>query len=298
LGAIEQNGIAQYEPVAIAASDGFMLAARLYAKPAPAGARTVALVNAGAGLRQTYYGAFASFLANAGIPTLTYDYRGIGASRPRSLRRFQATVEDWGSKDCASVVNWMKTRFSEATLAIVGHSVGALVTGFVTNGPAIDAMLWIGGHTGYWRDYRSALKPAMFAAWHVVTPAVSRVVGYFPGRALGLGEDLPHGVVLQWAQRRKPELWWNLTDRDRIEDVRARFASIHARTLALRFADDAFATAGATRRLAQLYVNAQVREECIAPAEIRARKAGHFAFFRADLSSALWPRALRFLASA
>lgn len=303
MGAARQNAIAQYEPITIAASDGYVLGGRLYAGPAFAKPETVALVNAGAGLRQSYYAAFASYLANAGIPTLTYDYRGIGGSRPASLRRFQATVEEWGSKDCAPVVNWMKTRFPEAKLSVVGHSVGALVTGFVTNGRDIDTMLWIGGHTGYWRDYTTALKPAMFLAWHVVAPAVSRLLGYFPGRVLGLGEDLPHGVTVQWAQRRRPELWWNVKDAHgapdlaRIDELRARFAAIHARALALRFADDAFATDLATRRLASLYVNANVETECIAPSDIRLRKAGHFAFFRPEQGSALWPRALRFLAN-
>jgi len=298
LGASDRNGIAQYEPVAIAASDGYVLAARLYASPAFAVPATVALVNAGAGLRQGYYGAFAAYLASAGIPTLTYDYRGIGASRPPTMRRFKATVEDWGSKDCASVVNWMKTRFPKAKLAIIGHSVGALVTGFVTNGREIDRMLWVGGHTGYWGDYRRRYKPGMFVAWHVAAPALARVVGFLPGRALGLGEDLPRGVIEQWGQRRRAELLWNIDDAARIADVRARFASIHAPVLALRFADDAFATSRATRRLAALFANAQVEEECIAPSELALRRAGHFAFFRPELGQAAWTRATRFLARA
>jgi hypothetical protein len=33
-------------------------------------------------------------------------------------------------------------------------------------------------------------------------PLVTRVVGFFPGRMLHLGDDIPRGVALQWAGRR------------------------------------------------------------------------------------------------
>ena len=35
-------------------------------------------------------------------------------------------------------------------------------------------------------------------------PAVTALLGYFPGRALRLGDDLPRGVAMQWARRRAP----------------------------------------------------------------------------------------------
>ena len=76
---------------------------------------------------------------------LTYGYRDMGAPRQPPLRRQNSTVEDWRSKDYASVVHWVKTRFPQATLAGMRRGVGALVTGFVTNGRDIDKMLWVGG---------------------------------------------------------------------------------------------------------------------------------------------------------
>jgi predicted alpha/beta hydrolase len=35
-------------------------------------------------------------LTECGYFTLTYDYRGIGNSKPESLKGFQANLEDWG----------------------------------------------------------------------------------------------------------------------------------------------------------------------------------------------------------
>ena|SRR5438034_6122240 len=135
------------------ATDGYPLAARLWANSADETTVATAVINAGAGIGMRYYERFARFLAENSIPTLLYDYRGIGQSRPTNLRGFKASVEEWGSKDCAAALEWLSRRFPFAPRVVVGHSVGGFVTGFVTNGSKIDRMLLIGAHTGYWRDY-------------------------------------------------------------------------------------------------------------------------------------------------
>jgi len=93
-------------------------------------------------------------------------------------------------------------------------------------------------------------------------PTVTRMVGYFPGQRLHLLEDLPAGVALEWAARRKPDFWWHLKhangglDRALIANLLNRFDAIHAPTLAVRFSDDPFATKAATERILGLYKNA------------------------------------------
>ncbi len=192
------------------AQDGFPLAARLWATPKGFSVRDVALINAGAGIASRYYDRFAAFLARSGVPTLIYDYRGIARSRPYSLRGFQASVEEWGSKDCAAALLWLRDQYPRARRIVVGHSIGGFVTGFVTNGALIDRMLLISAHTGYWRDYAAHARLPMVLLWHVLMPTVTAVVGYFPGKRLHLLEDLPRSVALEWAARLRPEFWWNL----------------------------------------------------------------------------------------
>jgi predicted alpha/beta hydrolase len=167
----------------------------------------------------------------------------------------------------------------------------------------IDKMLLVGAHTGYWRDYAAQARPAMYLLWHAIMPALTRLVGYFPGRRLHLLEDLPAGVALEWANRRRPEFWWNLRtedgqpDRARIEEVVNRFEAIRARTLALRFADDLFATEAATDRILRLYQNCPATRIVVGPADVGRQKIGHFGFFRSRFSQTLWPRALAWLQS-
>jgi predicted alpha/beta hydrolase len=57
------------------------------------------IINAATSVRCRYYSRFADYLFAQGCDVLTYDYRGIGESRPASLRGFQASWSDWGRLD-------------------------------------------------------------------------------------------------------------------------------------------------------------------------------------------------------
>ena len=258
-------------------------------------------MNAGAGIGMRYYDRFAQYLATHRISTLLYDYRGIGQSRPSALRGFVASVEDWGSKDCAAALEWLGAQFPQASCTVIGHSVGGFVTGFVTNGRRIDRMMMVGAHTGYWRDYAAKPRLAMYVLWHVLMPATTRVFGYFPGRRLSLLDDLPSGVALEWANRRRPEFWWNkLTGKGELDtawrdEMLSRFTSIRAETLAIRLNDDAFATHDATCRLLELFRNCPHTQMVFGPADTHGQKIGHFGFFRSRFRETLWPRALAWL---
>jgi predicted alpha/beta hydrolase len=48
------------------------------------------IINSATSVRCRYYSRFASFLFGEGFDVITYDYRGIGESRPVSLRGFDA----------------------------------------------------------------------------------------------------------------------------------------------------------------------------------------------------------------
>ena len=299
LGANEARALGVPHDFVLPATDGYPLAARFWASSeVPV---TTGVINAGAGIDMRYYDRFAQFLSTNGVPTLVYDYRGIGRSRPSKLRGFAASVEDWGSKDCAAALDWMNGCFPEARKLIIGHSIGGFVTGFVTNGRKIDRMLLIGAHTGYWRDYAVAWRPGMYLLWHALMPAVTRVVGYFPGRRLHLLDDLPAGVALEWANRRRAEFWWHRMTPDGVPDAQwkdsalARFCAIRASTLALRFTDDAFATASATARILGLYTNCPATQMVFGPSDVGGQKIGHFGFFRSRFRETLWPSVLAWI---
>src|SRR5687768_441819 len=73
----------------ITAADGFELGATVIAPPRP---RATLVIHGATATKQTYYARFAAYAAARGHRVVTYDYRGVGASRPRSLIGFDATM--------------------------------------------------------------------------------------------------------------------------------------------------------------------------------------------------------------
>lgn len=197
----------------------------------------------------------------------------------------------------------MTARFPAARLAVLGHSIGGFVTGLAQGGERVDRMALVGTHTGYWRDYAPRVRLPMYVAWHLAMPAVTRALGYFPGRHFGLPEDLPAGVARDWARRRRPAPWWYLKRADgspdevRIADVVGRFDAFRAEALVVSIADDPFATAEATARIAALFRHCRIDERRVDPRGLGLPAVGHFGFFRSRMRDALWPIVGDFLAA-
>lgn len=295
--------MAQSLSLVIPAADGYPLAATLWRGDDASAPSRAVLVNAGAGIPARYYDRFAAWLADRGLPTLTYDYRGVGRSRPARLRGFDADVQAWASKDCAAALDALGGRCPGARLAVVGHSVGGLVTGLAPVGDRVDRLALVGTHTGYWRDYARRVRLPMYAAWHLAMPAVTALVGYFPGRRFGLPDDLPAGVARDWSRRRRPEPWWYLRrpdgspDAARIAPVVENFDRFRADALVVSVADDPFATREATARIAGLFRHCRLDERVVDPAALGLPRVGHFGFFRSRMRDALWPIVGDFLAA-
>jgi predicted alpha/beta hydrolase len=251
----------------------------------------------GGGIRASVYRRFAAWLADAGIPVLTFDYRGIGASRPARLRGFAATAEDWSEWDCGGAIAWMRARYPSAELHGIAHSIGTLLIGGAPNVGELARLLFIGAHTGYYGDYHRRRRLPMALMWHVVMPLLTRVFGYFPARRLGLGEDIPAGMALQWAARRTSEFRPEATDPNaaRAWAMLARYPGIHAPTCAISFSDDAFATDAGCTRLLAAYPGIVARRTLITPDAAGFSPVGHFGFFRRSAEARLWPLALAWL---
>lgn len=286
-------------PVSIPALDGYVLGGVLHEPASSATPPCAVVFNCGGGIPADRYTRFAKFLASLGIPTLTYDYRGIGASRPARLRGFAATVEDWSELDCSGAISWLRGRYPQVELVGLAHSVGAMLLGAATNSSELCRLVFIGAHTGYFGDYRRLYRAPMAVLWHGLMPMLTHGLGYFPGRVLRLGDNIPAGVALQWASRRSPDFRPRFKDlgTKRTELLLSRYAEIHAPIYALSFTDDAFATEKGTRRLLSMYSGATARHDVLDPASVGLRKIGHFGFFRRANGPTLWPLLMPFLQS-
>jgi predicted alpha/beta hydrolase len=281
--------------IRLRAADGYEIGAVFYAALRPRAPRRVAVLHGGAGIPALRYRRFAAFLAEWGIPVLTYDYRGIGLSRPPALRGFDATIEHWAEYDAAAAIAWLRERFPRDEILGVSHSIGCLALGGAPNADEQGRVIMVGAHTGYYGDYRPLYRLPMAFAWHGLMPAVTRFVGYFPADRLGLGEDLPAGMALEWAERRRPDLRKNGPEPagERRLRLLGHCAALQCPAVAISISDDAFATEEGTRRLLSYFPNLSVLQHyTFTPDDAQVRRIGHFGFFRRAVGTTLWPRLL------
>jgi predicted alpha/beta hydrolase len=290
----ENANIASETAVRFPAGDGFELGGIHYPVARPAVPARAVVFNSGGGIPARKYRRFARFLAESGIAVLTYDYRGIGLSRPRSLRGFEASLEDWSEYDCAGAIGWMRTRYPDAQLIGMGHSVGNVLFGSAPNAAGLAGFVLICPHTGYYGDYRRGHRLPMAVLWHGVMPVLTRFWGYFPAQLLRLGDDIPKGIALQWASRRSPDLDARKFGADvrRLETLVARCAELKGPALFLSFSDDAFATDAGVRRVLDLFPGLEAECRVMTPDEADMPKIGHFGYFREAARARLWPELL------
>ena len=276
------------------APDGFELGAVLHEPATASAVRRAVVLHGGAGIAAARYRHFASFLAAQGIPVLTYDYRGIGLSRPASLRGFRASVEDWAEHDSAAAVAWLREKFPSAQIVGIAHSVGAMLFGGAHNAAEQARLILVSGHTGYYGDYDWRYRLPMAMVWHGLMPALTRLAGYFPASRLGLGEDLPAGIALRWAGRWSGEVRpaGKEPTHLRTNMLLDRCAALSRPAVVVSVSDDAFATPRSTERLLACYPRLAVEKRIVfSPADAGASRIGHFGVF-ARRGAALWPRLL------
>lgn len=274
--------------IQIEATDGYLLGATLYYTDDSPHPQRLAIINCATGVKAAYYARYARFLAEHGYLALSWDYRGIGASRQSSLRGFKASKFDWGNKDFEGVLQWVSGNFPDSEIHVIGHSIGGVMPGYAASAWRIERLLMVGAQYAYWRDYAQHARRRMFLKWHMAMPLLTRLCGYFPGRMLGWLEDLPAGVAREWAYRRA-----RLEQPD-AERVR-HFALFGGPTLAYTISDDPFGTPAAVTRLLGYYGNSERTLVSLTPSELHLKQIGHFAFFHDRFRCSLWPETLRWL---
>ncbi len=274
-------------PVEFAARDGFRLGGTLY-RPAQPNGRAV-LVNSAVGVRQQYYSGFAAFLEERGFTVLTYDYRGIAASRHGPLRALPARIRDWAQLDAAAALDELARAAPGAKLLAVGHSFGGNGLGLVPGNERYAGALFVGVQSGYWRHWSGTGRAGMWFLTHLMLPGISALLGYVPAQVFGQGEDLPAGVAAEWAAWcRDPHYAAGAVGGEGYANFKAPIRSYW-------IADDSYAPRAATEAILREYANAKSELVAVDPASHGGGRIGHFGFFRARFRDTLWREAADWL---
>ncbi|WP_339478664.1 alpha/beta hydrolase family protein [Pseudomonas fluorescens] len=285
----------QGDPFKETAADGFVLGGFTWRHALPDTQRPVVIINAATSVHCRHYSRFAAYLFANGFDVITYDYRGIGESRPGSIKGLNASWTDWGALDFEAMLRRAQREFPGQPIDVVGHSFGGCAAGLSESGQVIRRLVTVGAQFAYWRDYAPEQRWRMFGKWHLLMPLLTLFCGYFPGKRLGWLEDTPAGVVRDWSTptaryERRPSGRAMLARTGQLP-----FANVRAQTLAISISDDPYGTIAAIERLLNYFSHAPKTHLRIAPQDIGEQQVGHFAFFRSAYQATLWPIALNWL---
>jgi predicted alpha/beta hydrolase len=220
---------------------------------------------------------------------LTLDYRGIGGSRPATLRGFRMDYLDWARLDLAAAVDHAAQQ--AGPLYVVGHSYGGHAYGLLPD-PGRASGLYTFATGAGWHGWMSrAEQVRVLMMWRVIGPLLTRWKGYLPWSLIGMGEDLPLGVYQQWRHWcRFPRYFF---DDPAMRDARLteRFDAVRTPIVALNALDDAWAPPASRDAFMAAYRNAPVRPVTLHPASLGLSTIGHMGYFRAS-ARPLWDEVL------
>lgn len=246
----------------------------------------VVVINAATGVLARYYHRYARWLADSGFAVLTYDYRGIGASRPSDIRNCGYRWQDWGECEIPAAAALAQRMAPGVRLQVVGHSFGGFIPGMSAAGADVERILTVGAQYAFWHDYQASARARLFLKWHVVMPILSMICGFFPGRYLKWLEDLPKGVALQWAAVGRN--WESRISPDERVRLLLRFSAVRAPILAIVLSDDELATTAAVDRGLAYYPGSTRTRTVIRPSDFGQHSIGHFGFFHDRNQAELW----------
>ncbi|NAY92995.1 alpha/beta fold hydrolase [Muricauda sp. JGD-17] len=277
-----------HEEIIITCSDGYGLCAKVFVAQKSKNRKKVLIINSATAVNQDLYQNYALYMSGNGFEVITYDYRGIAGSRPKKLRGFRASFVDWAQKDLFAVINYVKRNYTKHSILMLGHSIGGTLLGLCPLNQQVDGILTIGAQTAYYKDWeRDSMK--LYLMWHIFLPGLTRVFGYFPGKHLGILEDIPKGVIQQWHARR---LNSNMS-RQLIEDGhQIYFDMFKGKLLTFAITDDPIGTKQALMRVHDAFVHAEKDYVSISPEDVGVSQIGHFGFFSRRFQNSLWPKTL------
>lgn len=265
----------------VTCSDGVALTVRAFeaASPRP----YVVMLLPATGVPARFYFNFATWLSHRGYTTVVFDWRGIGENGGQPIRDIDVTMLDWATIDQPAVIDWAAARYGLPLIGI-GHSFGGQAFGLAGKPEHFAKLILFASGHAYWRLWPAPGRYLFRAAISGVL-ALTSAFGYLPGKALGLGADLPASVVRQW-------LHWCL-DPDYIGRWDGH-AEMRMPVLSFAFSDDSYAPPASRKVLLDKYGGPKSMLTP-APGDFGLRRVGHLDFFRQRFADTLWPAFLPLL---
>ncbi|AZI33276.1 alpha/beta hydrolase family protein [Kaistella carnis] len=243
------------------------------------------LINSATGVKQQIYFSFAKYLAEKGFTVITYDYRGIGESKPKKMNGFKASMRIWGTVDFKTVTTFIKKEYVGFDQFCLGHSVGALILGMNADSQIFKKFIFVATQDAYLGNLNFKVAVAGLLGFGIALPIMTHFLGYFPANRFGLGESLPKGVAFDWQT-----LILNKKSTKRLyETNEADFSkNLYQPTFIIHAEDDSWVTQKGMRNLMKTtYPHLKTTYREVKISESDKSEIGHVNFFR-SFNRGLW----------
>ena len=280
------------ENVTIDTQDGYRLGATVYT-PSQCTDQCV-IVNGATGVLRKFYDAFAQHLAQFGFVVVTYDYRGIGDSKPLLADAPKPSMLHWGQRDMDAVLNFVERTQPASRILGVGHSIGGQLLGVIPDNHRYSAYLNIASQHIHWRNWPLADQPLTALFFFGVLPFFTTLVGGLPKWVLG-AEYLPKQVAKDWSRFGRKRAWiadekgQPLREGYRVYQGKMRFLAMHD--------DKRFAPPECVKRLADEFTQADKEVRLIKPEHYGMKSIDHFGFFQKKMNRTAWDECAQWLLS-
>lgn len=273
------------EQMTFQALDGYVLGGMLYSPTTTIKAKII--VSSATGVPQPFYRRFSEYATQQGFQVLTFDYRGVGTSSPKSLKGFKMSYLDWGKLDLAGAIDYFSDE--ELPLFVVGHSYGGQALGLTPNHHKVTAMYCFGTGAGWhgYMPFKEKLKVQVI--WNIVFPPMVAVTGYLPWSKFNMGADLPKGVYEQWRKWCKNPTYF-FADPEQAE-LKPLYAQVQTPIYAVAALDDDWALPSSRYAFMQHYQQAEMHYINISADQFGLKQIGHMGYFRKG-SEAIWDKIL------
>lgn len=246
--------------------------------------RAAVVLHGATGVPQSFYQPFAHWLAAQGIACLTYDYRDFGASG--NVCRSTATMAEWGLRDQPAAQRELERLLPGMPIWVIGHSLGGLMLPFHEGAARVARFIAVASGPVHLSDHPLWVRAKIAAFWYGPGPIAAWLMGYLPGRRLGLGPDLPAGVYWQWRRWCTSRGFYQRELGKGMPQPHPAEVRCEAKFVAV--ADDSYVPPAVVWRLMQLYPWAKKRQLTLRPEDFGMQQIGHIAAF-APKNAALWP---------
>lgn len=266
----------------VSTGDNYSLSVHLF-EPKESNAKLI-LINSATGVKQQIYFSFAQFFCDQGFTVITYDYRGIGLSKPKKMKGFKASMRIWGAEDYKALTHYIKTNFPDHQKFCLGHSLGALILGMNEDSKMFEEFIFVGTQNAFVGNLKFKTKIEAYLGFGIAQPLSTKILGYFPGNWFGLGESLPAGSAFDWQT-----LILNRKSTNKLlEKVKDYSKDLAQKVFVIRAEDDAWLTEKGVRSLLEdTYPNMKPTYRLIKTSESERNEIGHINFFR-SYNRKLW----------